>query len=344
MSRCRFLFIGWLGVSFLLLISGQKNSDDVNIREGRSVAVVTLLTTSAYVPGAEVLAYSLDSVNATGDRVLLYVGGEEDARSDLYEEHIDDLRRAGWNRIIPLTRESNTYTECKVFEKNREQLMATTIKRYWGTCSKIAIWTLTNYDAVVYIDADSLVLNNFDFVYNYILEGAGDSLFAQGTPGCWETPPNCDSFYSAFLVVKPSHHIQQYFHNIAKETELINGDIELLNAVYKNWKPLPRYTLVAQTEQARPRNPETNEVDWSHVKVYDFSGAPVTKPWVTYEIQRSKKDKYAHGVFSDVEPASDIAETYMYPQWLWNDYYEAVVENRKQSSIDQTQSFSVNEL
>mmetsp|Transcript_12570 Transcript_12570/g.19453 ORF Transcript_12570/g.19453 Transcript_12570/m.19453 type:complete len:347 (-) Transcript_12570:87-1127(-) len=330
----------WVVITLLSVSSADEVKRNAKTK---NVAVVTLLTTSVYVPGAEVLAHSLKLVNATGDRVLMYVGPEEDARSDLTEEHIDDLRLAGWNRIISLTKESRTYTECKVSEKNLERVMSSGIARYWGTCSKFAIWTLTDYDAVVYLDADSLVLNNFDFVYNYTLEGYDNFLFAQGTPGCWETPPNCKEFYSAFLLVKPLPHIQQYFHDVAEQSELVNGDIELLNALYKNWTPLPRYTLVAQTEVARPRHPETNEVDWTRVKVYDFSGAPKTKPWVTYKIQKDKEDKYAHGHYSTIKPNSNVAQSYLHPQWIWNAYYEWILD-KKLSSKGQTKHLSTGEL
>jgi len=327
--------------------NNDNNKNNNNNKKNNKVAVVTLLTTSDYIAGAEVLLYSLNRVKAKGDRILLYVGHEEDDRSDLTSSHMETLRQAGWNRTIALTKESGTYTECQVSEEHRLLLEESAMKRYWGTCSKFAIWTLTEYDAIVYIDADSLVLNNFDFVYELVMDNKEDesynshTLYAQGTPGCWEVPiPDCREFYSAFLVLRPYLHISQYFHTVAQTHSSPNGDIELLNALYQSWQPLPRYTMVAQTEHARPFLEDNNVVNWSVVKVYDFAGMPMTKPWNTYRLQKETKNKYAHYYFTELQPDSSpiLLQTYLYPQWKWNEYYDQVLlqqqteESKKEDS------------
>ena len=43
----------------------------------KRVAITTLVTTSTYIPGAQVLAESLNAVNARGEKVLLWVGPED---------------------------------------------------------------------------------------------------------------------------------------------------------------------------------------------------------------------------------------------------------------------------
>ena len=66
------------------------------------------------------------------------------------------------------------------------------------------------------MDADSIALRNFDFVYDYILNGSV-AFAAQGTPGCWEDPPDCSEFYSAFMVIKPMTNINEYFHELSEK-------------------------------------------------------------------------------------------------------------------------------
>ena len=85
---------------------------------------------------------------------------------------------------------------------------------------------------------------------------------------------------------------------------MAEGDIVVLNEVIKAWKPLPRYTLEAQTETARPmmypHDLNATTVDWDQVKVYDFAGPASNKPWLTYDLQKQTGDKYSHPHFHKV--------------------------------------------
>ena len=154
------LFIFW----FFFLVIGVANGEK---EKKKNVAVATLVTTSQYVAGAQVLIASLDSVHAMGDRILFYLLPEDDARSDITTQNVANLQDAGWE-----TRrlDKETYSECKVSQSEQYLVDETpTISRYWGTCSKFAIWSLVEYDSVIYIDADSLVLHNFDSVHDLVL-------------------------------------------------------------------------------------------------------------------------------------------------------------------------------
>ena len=99
----------------------QDRSDQASAQAEKKLAVVTLLTSESYVPGAEVLAQSLILTKTKGDRVLLYISNEEDERSGITEEHLDDLRFAGWDILIPLTRKDGNLLTCDI-DKNRETI------------------------------------------------------------------------------------------------------------------------------------------------------------------------------------------------------------------------------
>jgi hypothetical protein len=350
----------------------------------RKVAVVTLVTTSEYIAGAQVLAESLHRVNAAGDRILLWVSSDDDDRSDLTEGHIQDsllkksstssLHRStsatnknnqnnddtnndvGWDRAIQLTKKDGTFTSCQVSDEEKAEIYASPhldgLMRYWGTCSKFAAWTLTDYDVVIYLDADSLALNNFDFIYDVFLgqqhehddnndDTRKNVLFAaQGNTDCWEAPPYnvCENFYTALMALRPSEPVAKYLHDVAerKGVHLMYGELVLLNSIINNWFHLPRYTLVAQSEKARPTigNDSSNGnimdavVDWSQVKVYDFAGPPSTKPWRNYWLQKKTGDKYAHEYLGRVTPGMEAYHIGMYPQWVWNEYYDAVLQRK----------------
>lgn len=315
--------------------AGERSSERIGERKEKKVAVASLVTTSPYVAGAEVLAKSLDEVYAIGDRILFYLLPEDDPRSDLTQKHLIDLKDAGWD-TRRLSKKGGTLSECFVSEAEQELLTETpSLERYWGTCSKFAVWSLTDYDAVIYIDSDSLVLNNFDTVYDMVLEEAKKQdvvFFANGTPGYWDDPPSSDEFYGAFFAIRPSLELQQFLHKVAQTYSAAQGELMLLNSVFKQtWKPLPRYTLVAQTEQLRPpTDPPSIGVDWRQVKVYDFSGLPQTKPWVTYELQKQTGDRYLHPYLGEIPEGTRNFHIYMYPQWVWNDIYDTVLERKKQ--------------
>lgn len=346
----------WTMLLFLLLaatLCGVVNSSVPETKE-KKVGIVTLLTTKSYIPGALVLAESLNQVNATGDRILLWVGPEEDPRSDLTEQDIAQLHQY-WNVIIRLSKEKGTYTECRISDQHKEAIAQNTqlsgLDRYWGTCSKFAIWTLTDYDVVVYMDADSIALNNFDFVFDFLdrekdaKEGTPDYSFAaHAVPECWTSdPPQCETFYSAFMVIKPMPNIQSYLHSLAGQQYLAEGEITLLNQVIQHWKQLPRFTLVAQTEQVRPTNSETGLIDWAsqEAKVYDFAGSPETKPWMSHKLCKEKNNPNWHAYFGPMQPGTQGHDRYMVPQVLWNEHYDRILERK---SVEKTNSGDGDEL
>jgi hypothetical protein len=344
-------------LSLLILLSAANvkaasadTKDNILAVSSKKFAVVTLVTTSLYVAGAEVLAESLNRVNATGDRILLWVSSEDDARSDITGKHLKDLQEAGW-KTIQLTKKDGTFTACRTppiaqaeIDANPQKLGG--LKRYWSTCSKFAVWTLTDYNVLVYMDADSIALKNFDIVYDLIQD---HTVFAaQGQSVCWEEEPSspdykCDAFYTAFMVIKPLLHVGKFLKDAAdNKVHCVEGELPLLNQVIKNWKPLPRYTLVAQTEAERPMINSTEGlqiVDWDRVAVYDFAGRSDTKPWVNYNLQKETGDKFAHAAFNRLTPEDNLVgnlsnfHRYMHPQWIWNSLYDAVLKRKERSKM-----------
>ena len=344
-------------LAILFGVVNATSDSEASRGKDKKVGIVTLLTTKAYIPGAMVLAESLNQVNAKGDRILLWVGPEDDPRSDLTEQDIAHLGKY-WNNTIQLSKEKGTFTACRISDLHKQAIAQNPkligLDRYWGTCSKFAVWTLTDYDVVVYMDADSIALNNFDFVFDYLdkeddsddsdkeIQPDGDvaknkefpdySFAAHAVPECWTSnPPQCDTFYTAFMVIKPMPNIQSYFHSLAGQQFLAEGEITLLNQVIQHWKQLPRFTLVAQTEQVRPTNPQTGRTDWAskEAKVYDFAGSPETKPWVSHKLSKEKDDPNWHAYFGSMRPGTEGHDRYMVPQILWNEHYDRILEREK---------------
>lgn len=122
-----------LHLCLFLLLSTRcgkaQDSSTIQTIEKKS-AVVTLLTTKEYVPGAEVLAQSLIKTNTAGDRVLLYISNEEDERSGITEEHLRDLKFAGWDVFVPLTKKDGNLVTYEITEEVRMLLDEQGISAY----------------------------------------------------------------------------------------------------------------------------------------------------------------------------------------------------------------------
>ncbi|GFP80861.1 putative UDP-glucuronate:xylan alpha-glucuronosyltransferase 5 [Phtheirospermum japonicum] len=172
-------------------------------------AYVTVLHTSEdYVCGAIVLAQSILQSNTTKDLILL-------ADDNISPPSLEALRAAGWQtkrieRIRSPYSKQNTYNE-------------------WNY-SKLRIWQLTQYEKLIFIDADLLVNKNIDqfFVYPQ-LTAAGNY--------------QKHFFNSGLMLVEPSRCTFETLMEKMMVVESYNGgDQGFLNEMYAWWHRLPALT------------------------------------------------------------------------------------------------------
>ncbi|KAL8041338.1 hypothetical protein ABFS82_10G156400 [Erythranthe guttata] len=171
----------------------------------REAYVTVLHTSEAYVCGAIVLAQSLILSNTTKDLVLL-------ADDNMSTASISGLRSAGWKikrieRIrSPFSRE-NSYNE-------------------WNY-SKLRIWQLTEYDKLIFIDADLIVNRNMDVFFAYPQMTAAGNYQRH-------------LFNSGLMVVEPSRCAYDALVEEMAVVESYNGgDQGFLNEMYSWWHRLP---------------------------------------------------------------------------------------------------------
>ncbi|KAJ6757205.1 UDP-GLUCURONATE:XYLAN ALPHA-GLUCURONOSYLTRANSFERASE 5-RELATED [Salix koriyanagi] len=117
-----------------------------NILYHQRVAYATVLHSSeAYVCGAIALAQSIIQKNSTRDLVLLH-------DSSLSPQSLVGLRSAGW--------------KTKLIQPIRSPFARKNSYNEWNY-SKLRLWQLTDYDKVIFIDADLIVLRNIDKFFAY---------------------------------------------------------------------------------------------------------------------------------------------------------------------------------
>ncbi|KAK9269983.1 hypothetical protein L1049_025556 [Liquidambar formosana] len=175
-------------------------------RTAKREAYVTVIHSSeAYVCGAITLAQSLLKSGTKRDLILLM------DRSISFPKR-DALTKAGWTiRFIKRIRnpraEKGTYNEYNY--------------------SKFRLWQMTDYDKVIFIDADIMVLRNLDLLFHF------PQMTATGNDG--------SIFNSGIMVLEPSNCTFKLFMEHRKDIVSYNGgDQGFLNEVFVWWHRLPR--------------------------------------------------------------------------------------------------------
>ncbi|KAG0591973.1 hypothetical protein KC19_1G215400 [Ceratodon purpureus] len=182
----------------------QETSLDTGARKD---AYATILHSGGdYVCGAIATAHSIRKTGSTKDLVIL-------VDSSISPEHRQALKEAGW-KVRDFERIYTTNTvDGKQFEKD---------------FSKFRLWQLSDYNKVVYVEADILVLRNLDHLF-MIPEVSGS--------GSAKT-----LFNSGVMVIEPSNCTYQLLMDeMEKVASQIGGDWDFLNRMFPWWHRIPRH-------------------------------------------------------------------------------------------------------
>ena len=242
------------------------------INKPREAYATILHSSEAYVCGAIALAQSITQTGSTKDLVLL-------ADNSITSRSLQGLRAAGWKikhieRIRSPNAKKNAYNE-------------------WNY-SKLRLWQLTEYDKIIFIDADLIVLNNMDSLFVY------PQLSAVGN--------NRVLFNSGIMVVEPSECMFQTLMEKSQTMVSYNGgDQGFLNEVFTWWHRWPRRLNFLKIFK------EKNEHEIpANVYAIHYLGV---KPWMCYRDYDCNWDKLDHHPF-----ASDSAHR------RWWEVYDAMPE------------------
>ncbi|XP_072886307.1 glycogenin-1-like [Hemitrygon akajei] len=223
-------------------------------------AFVTLATNDAYAKGALVLCQSLKQHNTTRQVVVLFT------------PQVSSKMRHALQCLFDEAREVN------VLDSGDTAHLALLSRPELGiTFTKIHCWCLVQYSKCVFMDADTLVCQNIDELFER------EELSAAPDPG-W---PDC--FNTGVFVYVPSVEIYDRLLQFAVENGSFDGgDQGLLNSFFRNWstvdihKHLPFiYNLASIALYSYL--PAFKQFGAS-VKVVHFLG--LTKPWHhTYSVE-----------------------------------------------------------
>ncbi|KAG6402487.1 hypothetical protein SASPL_134682 [Salvia splendens] len=177
----------------------------ITLKSHKREAYATVLHSSeSYVCGAITLAQTLIQTRTRRDLILLL-------DTSISEPSRVALRRAGW-QLRSIKRIRNPRMKKKSYNEYNY--------------SKFRLWQLTDYDKVIFIDADIIVLRNINFLFHL------PQMSAVGN--------NDHIFNSGIMVIEPSNCTFRMMMRRRNDINSYNGgDQGFLNEVFVWWHRLP---------------------------------------------------------------------------------------------------------
>ncbi|MFC5585489.1 glycosyltransferase [Nitratireductor kimnyeongensis] len=228
-------------------------------------AYVTLVTNEDYAMGALALVRSLRLTETNADLVVLHTGGAP-------EKALQPLAALG-ARLVPaeLLPTSDAFNERHQrarlhanapFTKGNKPSFHTPLDNF----AKLRLWQLTEYERVVFIDADAVVVRNIDRLFGYPEFSAA--------PNVYESLADFHRLNSGVFVAEPS---EATFASMLKRLDAPDAfwrrtDQTFLQAYFPQWHGLPVFFNMLQYVWFNL--PEL--WDWNSVSVVHYQ---YEKPW-----------------------------------------------------------------
>ncbi|KAK6939998.1 Glycosyl transferase, family 8, partial [Dillenia turbinata] len=233
-----------------LAVPLNANADTPSRTAHREAYATILHSAHVYVCGAIAAAQSIRMVGSTRDLVILV----DETISDY---HRGGLEAAGW-KIHTIQRIRNPKAEKDAYNE-------------WNY-SKFRLWQLTDYDKIIFLDADMLILRNIDF------------LFAM--PEITATGNNASLFNSGVMVVEPANCTFQLLMDHINEIDSYNGgDQGYLNEIFTWWHRIPKHMnflkhfWVGDEEEKKEMKTHLFGADPPVLYVLHYLGV---KPWLCF--------------------------------------------------------------
>ncbi|VDM95612.1 unnamed protein product [Thelazia callipaeda] len=257
-------------------------------------AWVTLATSDGYAVGALVLAHSLRASKTTRKLHCMITSGVSQPLREELEQTFDAV-----NLVSVMDSEDTTNLNLI----NRPDLGV--------TFTKIHCWRLTQYSKCVFLDADCLVVQNSDDLFDR------DELSAASDIG-W---PDC--FNSGVFVFKPSEETYiNMLHFAIEHGSFDGGDQGLLNDYFQDWRDKPSSFrlpfIYNMTAGAIYSYAAAYKKYASQIRVVHFLGA--VKPW--------------HQLSDDVHPSEHL-------NYWWSLYKSQIAPKLGISHVKRMRSWEV---
>ena len=194
--------------------SSEGLANGMDVRARSAYAFATLLYTDEFLVGARTLGASLAATGTRHDMVAL-VAPSVSPRAEAA------LMRDGW-RVRRVTTRANPNADYP--------------SRFWGVYTKLEVFALTDYERVVYLDADTLVVQSLDSAFDCAiaaLDADADGAFCANLK-------HSDKMNTGVMVLTPSAELHddmaQHASTVASYT---GGDQGFLNVYFSRFANAP---------------------------------------------------------------------------------------------------------
>lgn len=233
----------------------------------RANAYVTLVTNADYAMGALALARSLKLTGTRADIVVLHTGGV--LKRDLAPLEALGIKLKEAELLATSDAFNQRHARANIhgknpFTKGRKPTFHTPLDNF----VKLRLWQMTEYEKVVFIDADALALKNIDRLFDYPEFCAA--------PNVYERMSDFHRLNSGVFVAKPSEDtFAAMMEKLdAPETFWKRTDQTFLETFFPNWHGLPVFCNMLQYVWFNL--PEI--WDWRSISVLHYQ---YEKPWET---------------------------------------------------------------
>ena len=187
----------------------------------KNYSYVTILTDDSYIYGVILLQETLSMVQSKYPLLVLIT-------EDVSEPCIEILKQieVEYKKIDKISITDN------IFEHNKKIDMH--LSATWKDCwTKFRIFDQTQFDKIVFLDADIMVMKNLDDLFEKPhMTSCLDGEYFNVWPG-W------DHFNSGCIVIEPNHKLFEDILNFAKNLkelpDYVIADQEILNLYFKEW-------------------------------------------------------------------------------------------------------------
>lgn len=228
-------------------------------------AYVTLVTNQDYVLGALALMRSITLTGSRADKVVLHTGAlSRDALAPLkqYDVRLIETELLPTSHAFNLRHSRKAQHAAAPFTKGEKPSFHTPLDNF----AKLRLWQLTEYESVVFIDADALMLRNCDKLFNYpefsaapnVYESLAD--FQRLNSGVFTARPNDATFEDMLLKLD----VEDAFWPRTDQT--------FLQHYFPDWHGLPVFYNMLQYVWFNM--PELWSWDAVHILHYQYE-----KPW-----------------------------------------------------------------
>ncbi|KAF4965393.1 hypothetical protein FSARC_6807 [Fusarium sarcochroum] len=255
----------------------------------------TLLTNDEYVTAALVLAQSLKNTKTPLPLCVLIVESEISNSSKT-------LLHRTFDQVIPIERISNI---------GNDNLKAIGRPDLQDTLTKLQVWSQTQFDRVLFLDADTLVLSNLDHLFE-----SPSSIELAASPDLGFS----DCFNSGVMLLKPSSSTYSELRQFASETASFDGgDQGLLNIFFGDGAVHHPSSNFKDAQHAFGQHGVTQEKNWYRLScTYNLAMHQVYRLYIPATLRYVKEHKVLHFIgkvkpwhFSKgVVPLTDDAPAY----------------------------------